>query len=266
MKPKKKIVISDEEKKLPYYKYYTRPLAAIPKEKLDILKVEKPTWKGIIPFEKKDIFLKGEDKDYCQLGYGNLEDGTGYVCNTTFFPNSTVEMIDWWFPWHSIGPNLRYTIWDNEDHYFANADNVEYVKDPKVPMNQKTWGVSHYIYEDVGMGPSLIKINFKRPKDFGLDESIIGSKYCKSLVCGIGEGECAAAMIHKWYDVEGGLMLCSRFWIGMCEKNGKIISNLPKDVKVPIEVSRGLFEHNCKEFTNLASILPELYKENKDNF
>ena len=52
----------------------------------------------------------------------------------------------------------------------------------------------------------------------------------------------------------------------MCEKNGKIISNLPQGVKVPIEVSRGLFEHNCKEFTNLASILPELYKENKDNF
>jgi len=73
-------------------------------------------------------------------------------------------------------------------------------------------------------------------------------------------------MAHKWYDVEGGIMLCSRFWIGMSEKNGKIESNLPEGVKIPIEVSRGLFEHNCKEFTNLASILPDLYKENKDNF
>ena len=54
-------------------------------------------------------------------------------------------------------------------------------------------------------------------------------------------------------------MLCSRFWIGMCEKNGKIISNLPQGVKVPIEVSRGLFEYNCKELTNLASLTQVVY-------
>ena len=266
MKQKKKVAIADEEKKLPYYKYYERSLAQIPQEKLDLIKEGKPSSKLIIPFENRNVFLKGDDKDFCQVGYGNSEDGTGFVCNTTFFPNCTVEMLDWWFPWHSIGSNLRYIIWDNEDHYFANADNVDYVKDPKVPMNQKTWGVSHYILEDIGMGPSPIKLNFKRPKDFGYDESIIGSKYCKSLVCAIGEDECSAAMTHKWYDVEGGVMFCSRFWIGMKEVDGKIVSNIPKGVKVPIEVSRGLFEHSCKEFTNLASILPDVYKENKDNF
>ena len=54
-------------------------------------------------------------------------------------------------------------------------------------------------------------------------------------------------------------MLCSRFWIGMCEKNGKIINNLPQGVKVPIEVSRGLFEYNCKELTNLASLTQVVY-------
>ena len=73
------------------------------------------------------------------------------------------------------------------------------------------------------MGPSFIKLKFKRPKDFGYDETIIGSKYCKSLVCAIGEDKCAAAMTHKWYDVEGGVMFCSRFWIGMTEKDGKIV-------------------------------------------
>ena len=38
MKHKKIVAISDEEKKLPYYKYYERPLAAIPKEKIDLMK------------------------------------------------------------------------------------------------------------------------------------------------------------------------------------------------------------------------------------
>ena len=110
---------------------------------------------------------------------------------------------------------MGYTIWDNEDHYFSNADKVDYVMDPKIPMNQKTWGVNHYVYEDVGMGPSLIKLNFKRPKDFGLDESIIGSKYCKSLVCGIGEGDCAAAMIHKWNDVFQCICSGTQFSLGL---------------------------------------------------
>ena len=32
----KKVAVSEEEKKLSYYKYYERPLAEIPQEKLDI--------------------------------------------------------------------------------------------------------------------------------------------------------------------------------------------------------------------------------------
>ena len=68
MKPKKKVAISDEEKMLPYYKYYERPLAVIPKEKIDLIKEEKPNCKTIIPFENKNIFLKGDDKDFCQVG------------------------------------------------------------------------------------------------------------------------------------------------------------------------------------------------------
>ena len=99
MKQKKKVAIADEEKKLPYYKYYERSLAQIPQEKLDLIKEGKPSSKLIIPFENRNVFLKGDDKDFCQVGYGNSEDGTGFVCNTTFFPNCTVEMLDWWFPW-----------------------------------------------------------------------------------------------------------------------------------------------------------------------
>ena len=81
----KKIAISDEEKKLPYYKYYERPLASIPKEKIELIKEEKPNCKLIIPFENKNVFLKGDDKDFCQLGYGNSEDGTGFICKLHFF-------------------------------------------------------------------------------------------------------------------------------------------------------------------------------------
>ena len=260
----KKVGVSKEEKFLSYYKFFEREMAKIPAEKIALL--EKSSEIEIVPFEQKDLFLRGEDKNFCQIGYGVAENGAGFVCNETFMPNVTVEMLEWWFAWHSVGSDLRYKIWDPEDHYFARADNAAYVCDENVPVNQKTWGMNHYILEDVGAGPDFVKLCFKRPKDFGYDEKIIGTEKCQSLVCAIGAGNCAAAMTHKFYKVEGGAMFVSRFWIGFAEIEGKIIKTLPEGAKVPVEVAKGLFAHNIKEFSNLAAILPEVYAENKNNF
>lgn len=260
----KKVGVSKEEKSLSYYKFFEREMAAIPAEKIKIL--DAPSEVEIVPFEDKNLFLKGEDKNFCQIGYGVASNGTGFVCNETYMPNVSGAMLDWWFAWHSVGSDLRYKIWDPEDHYFARADNAAYVCNPEVPVNQKTWGVNHYIIEDVGSGPDFLKLCFKRPANFGYDEKIIGSATCQSLVCAIGAGNCAAAMTHKWYAYKDGVKLCSRFWVGFAEVDGKIIPTLPEGVKIPVEVPRGLFAHNIKEFSNLASILPEVYVENKDNF
>ncbi len=260
----KKVGISKEEKNLPYYKYFERELAKIPENKIKILNA--PSEIPAVSFEQRNLFLAGEDKNFCQIGYGTAADGTGFVCNETYMPNVTGEMLDWWFPWHSVGSDLRYKIWDNEDHYFARADNVEYVCNEKIPVNQKTWGVNHYIIEDIGNGPGFLIIHFKRPADYGFDEKIIGTAKCESLVCGIGDGDCAAAMTHKWYPYKDGVLFCSRFWIGFGVVEGKIVKTLPEGVKIPVEVSRGLFAHNIKEFSNLAAILPEVYAENKNNF
>ncbi len=260
----KKVGVSEEEKNLSYYKFFERALAKIPEEKINLL--DAPSKIPAVPFEQRNLFLTGEDKNFCQIGYGVAADGTGFVCNETYMPNVTGEMLDWWFPWHSVGSDLRYKIWDNEDHYFARADNAAYVCDKNIPVNRKTWGVNHYILEDIGNGPSFIKLCFKSPAAFGFDEKLVGAEKCQSLVCGIGAGECAAAMVHKWYPHEGGVMFCSRFWIGFAEVDGKIMKALPAGVKVPVEVPRGLFAHNIKEFSNLAAILPEVYAENADNF
>ncbi|MCD8019096.1 MAG: phloretin hydrolase [Clostridiales bacterium] len=264
-KTKKKVGVSKEEKQLSYYRFFEQDMAPVPEEKLAILKHGQSEVKAV-PIAQKNLFLTGEDAEYCQTGYGLMEDGTGFVCNATYMPGVTSEMLDWWFPWHSVGSDLRYKIWDPEEHYFARADRADYVCDPSVPVNQKTWGVSHYIIEDVGPGPDFLKLNFKRPKDFGYDETNIGTTYCRSLVCAVGEGGCPAAMTHKWYPYEDGVMFCSRFWIGMGYVNGEVVKVLPDDAKVPEIVPRSLFAHNIKEFTNLAAILPQVYAENKDNF
>lgn len=258
----KKVGVSAEEKTLSYFKYYEQDMAEIPKEKLDILAA--PSVIEIVPFAQRNMFLAGSDREYCQIGYGVAGNGTGFVCNATYMPKVRGEMLDWWFPWHSVASDLRYKIWDPEDHYFARADRVGYVCDPAVPVNRKTWGVKHYILEDVGNGPSPLVLQFMSPKDFGYDTALVGCDMCESMVCAIGAGECAAAMTHKWYSYKDGVMLCSRFWIGNTLKDGEIVSALPDGVKIPVEVARGLFAHNIKEFSNLAAILPEVYAENKD--
>ena len=256
----KKVGVSREEQELPYYKYFTKPLAEVPAEKLAVL-AGGPSPVRAVPFEERNLFLKGEDKAYCQMGYGVAEDGTAFVCNETYMPGVTGEMMDWWFPWHSVGSDLRYKIWDPEDHYFARGDRADYVCDPAVPMNQKTWGVNHYIIEDVGPGPAFLKLCFKSPADFGYDEAAVGTDVCQSLVCAIGEGGCPAAMTHKWYPYRDGILFVSRFWIGYALVDGQFQKILPEGARVPDMVPKGLFAHNIKEFTNLASILPSLWQE-----
>lgn len=262
----KKVGVSQEEKNLSYYKYFEQDLAPIPEEKLAILKGGMADPKTLLGFADKDLFLEGKDEGYCQIGYGVLEDGTASVCNTTYMPGVTVEMLDWWFPWHSVGSDLRYKIWDPEDHYFARADRADYVCDPNVPMNEKTWGVTHYIMEDVGPGPEFLKLAFLSPADFGYDTSIIGSDKCASMVCAVGASSLAAAMTHKWYPYKDGVMFCSRFWIGYGYVDGKIVRGLPEGARIPDFMPTGLFAHNIKEFTNLAAILPDVYAEQKDIF
>lgn len=259
-----KVGVCDAEKKLPYYKYYEKDLAPIPQEKLDLLDKLSPI--PIVPFDQKDLVLEGKESGYCHQGYGILEDGTAFLCNETYIPGGTSKMLDWWFPWHIVGPDLRYKMWNPEDHYFARADKINYVTDPNVPNNEKTWGVCQHILESVGPEPEFIRVFFMKPSDFGYNMDLIGTEKCSSLICGAGEDPFGAAMTHKWYPYEDGVMLISRFWMGYGYKDGKVQRLLPEGMQVPDFAVRALYAHNIKEFTNLAAILPSVYAEEKDNW
>lgn len=47
------------------------------------------------------------------------------------------------------------------------------------------------------------------------------------------------------------------------QEDSTMVKTLPEGVKIPDIMPKGLFAHNIKEFTNLASIMPEVYQENK---
>lgn len=187
--PGVKVGVSEEEKKLSYYKYYEQDLAPVPAEKIAILQGGPIAPEKCIPFDERNKFLKGEDDEYANIGFGVVGETelrlyviqlTCRVLQAKCLTGGSHGIL-----WQDLICVTK--IWDPEDHYFARAYPASYVVDPNVPMNQKTWGVDHYIMEDVGPGPEFLKLCFKRPADLGYDESIIGTEKCESLVCAIGE-------------------------------------------------------------------------------
>jgi hypothetical protein len=262
-----KNVLTPEEERLSYAKYFYREMAKIPQEKLDI-------WQGPIgnpaealPIEDRNLFLD-EVTPGINTGFCIAENGTGYVANSTFMLRVTGDMFDWWFGWHSVGPDLRYKLWDRDDHFYARAHDPAYVRNPKVPSSQKTWSMNHKILEDIGLGgPEELIISFKKPSDLGYDMTKIGTRGCTSMVCGVGHGNAPAVMTHKCMEVDGGILLKSCFWMGYSIDNrGNVVKLVPDGEKIPEIVPRALFGHNIKEYSNLAVILPEIYAEEKDNW
>ena len=257
-------VMTAEEAKLSYAKYFDRPMAPIPQEKLDIWKGPAAPAASALPFAERARF---QDADVPGLdnGFTVAADGTGFVANTTFMPGVTAEMFNWWFGWHSVTSDLRYKIWNHDDHWYARADRPEYVKDPNVPAAQKTWGVNHQILEDIGLGASDLLLCFRRPADLGYDEAKVGTPSCLAMVCAYGLGNTPAVMTHIAKEAEGGILFCSRFWMGYGpDEKGELIKLVPDGAAVPEAAPRALYGHNIKEYSNLASILPSVYAEEKD--
>ena len=143
--------------------------------------------------------------------------------------------------------------------------------DPSVPMREKTWGTVHHVLEDIGADPDELILNFRYPHELGFDEEKVGTDACATMMCANGHGPTpgegvAAIMTHMVREIEGGIELRSRFWIGYGLVDGQVVKLIPDGMRVPLEAPMGLFAHNLKEFGHLASILPDVYAEEKENW
>jgi hypothetical protein len=262
--------LSAEEKKRGYSKYYNLEMTPIPQEKLKILTAGPiDPVKALSIEHRNDLFKPGYFD--VEIGYCTMPDGTGYLANLTTMPEVTTEMFDWWFAWHSL-EDLRYRIWDPEDHFYARANDRNHVLDKNLPLRKRTWGVSHTVREDIGPGPDDLIIEFKDPADLGFDAEKIGTAACATIMAANGhspegaQNKMAAVMTHFVRELDQGIELRSRFWIGCQIINGQPVKVIPDAISVPEIATKGLFAHNLKEFTHLATILPKVYAEEKDNW
>lgn len=266
-----KVPVKDEDRKKSYFKYYDVEMTPPPQEKIGkVLAGPIDPSKALHINDRNRLFEPGYHEE--EVGYCIFPDGTGYVANHTPMPGITSEMFDWWFAWHGLD-DLRYTIWDNEDHYYARTMQPSKATNPLLSTKEKYWDTTHHVLEDTGMGPEGLFINFKNPGDLGFDTSKIGTEACSTIVCanGVGDGQPPFAspptiMCHFIRNTEDGVELRTRFWMGWKCEDGIMSKALRDGVRMPPMGPMALCLHNIKEFTNLATLLPKVYAEEKDNW
>ena len=267
-----RVPVNDFDKKKSYYKYYVRPMTEPPAGRMSAISDTPGDAKDALRLKDRNMLFEAGDLPG-EFGWWRFEDGTSVIANQTVFPGVTGEMFDWWFAWHPID-RLRYAIWDAEDHFDVYLDDRAHSLDFSLSMRERHWDSVHYIWEDIGFGGiDLLRLDFKRPRDMGYDESKIDTDACNALICancrtyGTAERpDMPVVMTHFLRPVEGGSELRSRFWFGWQIKDGEPVKSVPDGVTIPDMPNIKLLEHNVIEFTNLAAILPLVYAEEKDNW
>ncbi len=269
--------LTPEEKSKPYSRYFYLKISPPAPEK--IAAMDKPMDPAkALPLEKiNDLLNPGYHE--VESGWCILPGGGGYIANHTIMPGVTVDMVNWWMAWHGLEP-MRYRIWYPPAHFDVTLSDRDRAKvlNPGRSLAQKNYGVTHFVIEDTGGGgPEKIAISFMSPENAGFDMSRFKSPNVGTVIAangvsqllnpppGVPNFKSPAFMMHFIREIPGGIEYRSRFWMGYHIVNKIPYLLLPKGVKLPEFIPAGLARHNVHEYANLASFLPEIYKEQEGN-
>ncbi len=264
--------LSPEEKEKTYSQYYTMTPAAPEPGALEAMEKPMDPAKALPIEDLNDLLNPGYME--IEAGYCSLPNGAAYVANYTPMPGVTVEMVNWWFAWHSL-EDLRYKIWWPEGHLAVSISEEDRKKvlDPQRPDTLKFQGITHHVVEDVGVGIENITIRFLTPEDMGFDMRRFKAPNVGTIVAANGVSSPAdappdapkapAVMCHFIRETADGVEFRTRFWMGyhIIDKKPNLL--LPPDVKIPEAIPQALGRHNVFEYSNLRAILPDIYKEQK---
>ena len=233
-----------------------KPLPQMPTEIKEALRANKITK---TPLECKNEVLSNTELQE-EVGYIKMGDGQYLVSMVCPMPNITVEMIEWWFWWHTQD-SLRYQVWYPGDHisikyhkkdrdFFERQDVPEFVPNTQCPV------------ERIGGMKMPLRIDFVPPEQFGFSKELMQENNIPKIVCGhVGAFDNLVKhteMAHIFKQTKDGLFMISRFWLGNTMKNP-----LLRKLIITDDMARGMAEHCCIEYRNLCEILPMLYAEYK---
>lgn len=252
----------------PYAKYFDRPMTAAPQEIYDFLSKGPIDPADALPIQRRNDILRAGYLP-AERGWCAMSDGSYFVAGLTKMPGVSAEMIAWWFAWHGL-EDLRYMIWDPDEHYgiHVKPEDLEHRLNYDLSLTERNWGTTDIVVEDVGGGSVELHIHFMSPADFGYDMGLFEREKVPVAVnsntsSAIFGGKSVISFSHVVREIEGGIELRSRFWIGWIIQDKKPVragQNLPAGMLE--EIARGLAYHCPKEYYNLAAILPQVYAEN----
>ncbi len=265
------VPVSDGAKEKSYYKYYLQGIRDLSEDqKAYVEKAARDGEKALLLENINDALIPDR---FCpeETGYYYLKNGGVLIANNIPMPGITPEMLYWWFAWHPLEP-LRYTIWDPEEHYSVEIDEAgrERSLDPRVPLEEKTWGAEHVVLESLAPDdkPVPIRISFRDPKEMGIDAARIGGKGCAFIVAAnaLNDGKIPSVMLETAKEIQGVMHYQVYFWIGYQMIDGQPVKCIPDDMQIPEIFPKLLLYHSSKEFSHLAEILPQVYEEEKDKW
>lgn len=190
-----------------------------------------------------------------EVGFAQFPDGSWLVSMVCPMPGITKEMIDWWFWWH-CQDNLRYQVWFPGDHISIKPHKKDraYFEQEAQPAFQPN---SQCPVEKIGGSKMPLQIDFVTPEQFGFTKEAMEQGNIATVVCGhvsaFGGLVPHTEMAHIYKQTNDGLFMFSRFWLG------KTMNPLLRKFVMTENMARGMAEHCCIEYRNLAQILPGLY-------
>jgi hypothetical protein len=208
-----------------------------------------------------------------EAGYALNSDGMHHVAASTYMPNISGDMIEWFFGW--ITNTEQYKLWHPRDHVYSEwvgpRGNSQYV------------GGYHLVYEYIGGILNQLRISFKDPGEYfgptwkeDFKKNNISAAICGRVGLWEGKGKGIEAtdighlvhLIHKECNECGnypheatdditGVRMRSRFWLG--DFPG-MTSPQQRAESLPTDLPKGLMQHATEEMAILAKILPDLYR------
>lgn len=250
----------------PFYKPELAPLAPHVCAALD---------RGGVP----DILIPGLDRAAESLfgdssgledGFVLTADGGMRVSVRTAMPGVSPAMVDWWFGWHG-DQAAKYKLWHPQAHV-----HVGWRDAPPAGSQGRARYVGQTSLVDEYIGSDLVRgsIRFVPPAELGLlDRSLEDDREATVVCARIGLGDApieVGYLAHHVRRVAGGSEMRSRFWMGgahVAGRNlvGSLAAAVAKQVlKLTESDARALLVHCAQEMPHLASFLPGLHAEFRD--